>query len=263
MKLALCQTDIIWEDKEKNIEAAKAYIEEAAANSADLIVFPEMSFTGFTVNTKVCGEIYKTSETLERMKALAGANKIAVGFGMIVSEGDKNYNRFVIIDKYGEEAAFYDKIHPFSYSEEGKHFSGGNKLSTVKIADVKISLYVCYDLRFPEIFSAPGDNVDLAVIIANWPASRISQWSALLRARAAENQFYTAGINRTGTGDGIEYNGKSAVFDCYGALMAEAGSQPGITYCEIRPENITYYRNKFKMRKDRKPALYKKFLTDF
>ncbi len=261
MKLAMCQTDMFWEDKEKNLEAAEGFIKEAADNSADLIIFPEMSFTGFSVKTAEMGEEYNISKTVEKIKLLAAENEIAVGFGMTVSENRTNLNRFVVIDKEGEEAGFYDKIHPFSYGDEGRLFTGGNKTAVVIVEGVRIALYVCYDLRFPEIFSAVSNSADMAVVIANWPSSRISQWSALLRARAIENQYYVVGVNRTGTGDGIEYNGRSAAFDYSGALMAEAGSQPGLTYCEILPEKVAHFRSKFKMLRDRKPELYKKLLN--
>ncbi|MCD7904755.1 MAG: carbon-nitrogen family hydrolase [Clostridiales bacterium] len=256
MKLALCQTDIIWENKEDNLKAAEVFIKEAAENESDFIVFPEMSFTGFTVNVEKCGEAFESSETLNSVMAMAAENKIAVGFGMIVREEGKNLNRFVIVDGKGELLGFYDKIHPFSYSPEGRFFTGGERLLTLKIGDCRLSCFVCYDLRFPEIFTAAGDGSDLFVVIANWPASRISQWSALLRARAIENQCCIAGVNRTGEGDSIVYNGKTAAFDCYGNLLAERDSAPGITYCEIIPDNVSYYRNKFRMRPDRRTELY-------
>lgn len=256
MKLALCQTDIIWENKEENLKRAAVYIKKAAENGSEFIVFPEMSFTGFTVSVEKCGEVFENSETLERVRAMAAENKIAVGFGMIVREKGKNLNRFAVVDNKGELVGFYDKIHPFSYSREGKFFSGGNRLFTTEIGDTKMSCFVCYDLRFPEIFTAAGDDSDLFIVIANWPASRINQWSSLLRARAIENQCYIAGINRTGEGDGIVYNGRTAVFDCYGNLAAERDDSQGITYCEIIPDNVKYYRSKFRMRADRQPGLY-------
>ncbi len=256
MKAALCQTDIKWENKEKNLAEAEKYTAEAAENGAELIIFPEMSFTGFTMNVEKYGEEFASSETLEKIKKTAADNKIAVGFGMAVKENKKNLNRFVVVDKDGSLLGFYDKIHPFSYGDEGKYFTGGENLLTVKIGDTRLSCYVCYDLRFPEIFSAAADKSDLLVIIANWPASRINQWTHLLRARAVENQCYTVGINRTGEGGGISYNGKTALIDPYGNIMAQRDSAPGITYCEILPENVAYYRNKFKMRADRREELY-------
>ncbi len=262
MKLALCQTNIIWENKKENFIIAEKFIKEAAENKAELAVFPEMSFTGFTVNVKDMGEAFETSQTVSVMKAMAKRHKIAIGFGMIVSEKGKNKNRFVLVDKNGDMLGHYDKIHPFSYSEEGKYFTGGDNIINVKIGDTSIAPFVCYDLRFPEIFGAASYNCDLLLIIANWPASRISQWTHLLRARAIENQCYVAGINRTGTGDGLIYNGRSAVFDCYGNLIVEMGDNEGVAYCEIIPENVVYFRNKFRMKQDRNEELYKRLFDN-
>ncbi len=262
MKLALCQTDIVWENKEKNYETAEKYIKKAAENKGELAVFPEMSFTGFTVNVSGMGEVFEESETVHIMRDMAKKYGIALGFGMIVTENGKNKNRFVIIDKDGNIAGYYDKIHPFSYSEEGKFFTGGNHITNVRIGDTAISLFVCYDLRFPEIFSCASYTCDLLLVIANWPASRINQWTHLLRARSIENQCYVAGINRTGTGDGIIYNGKSAVFDCYGNLLTEMDNHEGLAFCEIIPENVVYFRNKFRMKQDRREDLYKHFFDD-
>ncbi|MCD8090248.1 MAG: carbon-nitrogen family hydrolase, partial [Clostridiales bacterium] len=257
-----CQTDIIWENKEENFKKAEKYISEAAQNGAGLIVFPEMSFTGFTMNTEETGEVFETSETLSRVKNMAEKNKIAVGFGMTVKEKEKNFNRFALVDKSGKLLGFYDKIHPFSYSGETNFFTGGERLFTTEICGVRISCFVCYDLRFPEIFSAAADDSDLIIVIANWPSSRINQWSYLLRARAVENQCYVAGINRTGEGGGIVYNGRTSLFDSFGSLIAERDSAPGITYTEINPEEVSRCRTGFRMRPDRREDLYIKLFKD-
>lgn len=257
MKIALCQSDIIWENRDKNLKKAKESIREASENKADLIVFPEMSFTGFTVNIEKCGEVFETSPTVREISQAAKENNIAVGFGLIVRENEKNYNRFVIVDKNGNLLCHYDKLHPFSYSEEGKHFFGGDHLCNVKIADARLSPYVCYDLRFPEIFTAASYNSHLMIVIANWPASRINQWTILLKARAVENQCYVAGINRTGEGDGIIYNGHSALYDPYGNPVTEANSTECTIYGAIDPANVNAYREKFRMKYDRKEPLYK------
>ena len=259
MRIALCQTDILWEEKDENLKRAEKFIEEAARRKADLIVFPEMSFTGFTVNIEKCAEKSEGSYTTAKISEAAARHKIAVGFGFIVSENGKNYNRFIIVDKNGEVLCSYDKIHPFSYSEEGKFFSGGDHLCTVKIGDVWVSPYVCYDLRFPEIFSAASRRSHLLVIIANWPAKRISQWTALLRARAIENQCCVAGINRTGEGDGIIYNGGSGLYNTYGDPVTEADESECIVYGDIIPDEIEAYRERFRLKDDRKEELYKEF----
>ncbi len=256
MKAALCQTNIIWENKEENLKKAEGFTAIAAQNNADLIIFPEMSFTGFTTNTQLCGESYKKSPTVKFMQELSEKNKIAIAFGVIINESSKSYNRIVITNSNGEIAAFYDKIHPFTYSGEDKFFTGGNSITRTVIKDVTLSPFICYDLRFPQPFLAASQSAHLLIIIANWPESRISQWNYLLRGRAIENQAYVIGVNRTGTGNGIEYNGHSAAYDCYGNLLTEADSSECLTYCEIVPQTVAAYRKKFPAKADFRPKVY-------
>ena len=86
-----------------------------------------------------------------------------------------------------------------------KYYAAGEQLCHTDIEGVGIGGYICYDLRFPEIFSAARDENEAVIVIANWPEERVSQWETLLRARAVENQCYVMGVNRTGYGDGKNY----------------------------------------------------------
>src|SRR5258708_30068912 len=77
-------------------------------------------------------------------------------------------------------------------------------------------MFICYELRFPELFAPVAPDVDAMIVIANWPRSRQHHWDVLLRARAIENQCYVIGVNRTGVANGLAYSGGSAAFDPWG-----------------------------------------------
>ena len=81
MKVAMCQTNIIWEDKEKNIEKCIEYIEQAKKHNIELMLFPEMSFTGFSMNINNTKENY--NYTVQKISKIARENKIAIGFGWV------------------------------------------------------------------------------------------------------------------------------------------------------------------------------------
>ena len=111
---------------------------------------------------------------------------------------------------------------------------------------VRISPYICYDLRFP-VWSRSKSDTDLMIFAANWPAARRNVWNILLRARAIENQCYVAGSNRVGTdGNGISYSGESMIIDPRGELMASADSdaEKCIT-SEISMNELADFRKKF------------------
>lgn len=174
MKVAMCQTNIIWEDKEKNIEKCIEYIEQAKKHNIELMLFPEMSFTGFSMNINNTKENY--NYTVQKISKIARENKIAIGFGWVEEMGHKARNKYTVVNSEGNVLADYAKIHPFSYSGEDKYFVSGASLSKFKFDNFTIGLLICYDLRFPEIFQALSKECDAIVVAANWPASRKKHW---------------------------------------------------------------------------------------
>lgn len=137
------------------------------------------------------------------------------------AEAPKARNTFVLAAPDGSTYS-YAKIHPFTYGGEDEHYEGGDSLAQVQVEDIRVSLSVCYDLRFPYVFWPLADTTDLYLVPANWPAKRRHHWQSLLVARAIENQAYVAGINRVGTGGGINYCGDSAIISPLGETINSA-----------------------------------------
>ena len=260
MKIALCQMNIAFEKKETNLKKALEFIKSAAAMGADLILFPEMSFTGFSMNVALTGE--SDDYSINTIKKAALTHNIAVSFGYVYLNGSKGENRYVLISADGEILSDYNKIHSFAIGGEREDFISGNTLpSPVSIASQKISTFICYDLRFPEIFRAVADNSTLITVAANWPKARREHWMALLKARAIENQVYIAGINCTGNQDGIEYCGDSMVINPWGKIIASAKSaDEELIICEIA-DDTEKIRETFPVGVSRKFELYKEILN--
>ena len=258
MRIALGQLNMVWEDKGLSLQKSEELIRQAAAGKAEEIFFPDMSLTGFSMNLDRIGERRAASESVAAMQKLAVKYGTAVGFGWaaLPEPGDeKGTNRFTLVDRDGQVLGEYAKLHPFRYGGEADAYQGGNELVTVPFYGHVIGLYVCYDLRFPEIFQAASDRADLLVVIADWPASRRDHWLTLLRARAIENQAYVAGINCVGDLDGLNYSGDSTVFDPMGQMLGTLHGQEGLVVCDIG-EDARTLREKFQMKSDRRNDLY-------
>ena len=104
MRIALGQLNTIWEDRDASIERAKPMIAEAAAAGADLIVFPEMSFTGVSLNIDTVAEPQEASTTVDTMKELAKRHHIAIAFGWAAlpeHSGNLAENRITLLDADG------------------------------------------------------------------------------------------------------------------------------------------------------------------
>jgi omega-amidase len=263
MKIALISLDQIWLDKPKNLAKCAKLLAKASEFSASLAIFPEMTLTGYSVDTLHLAEEYEDSRTVKEFKRLAKENHIAIIFGLSVVSGEetisqKAKNRAVCVDKNGEIVAFYDKIHPFSLAGEEKFFDSGDTLATAMIEGARISFSICYDLRFAELFTTQADKTDIFVNISNWPAVRVDNFTSLLNARAVETQAFVIGVNRIGEEpSGAKYIKSSACFDPSGAKMPSINSSKELNIIEIDIEEVSRCRAKFSAIKDRQPRLYK------
>lgn len=263
MRIALAQSDIIWENKALNLSLAESFIGQGVKEKVDLILFPEMSFTGFTMNTNDMAD--SNGETEEYIKKLAMKNNINIGIGYIKlnNKSSKARNNYSIISKEGNILSTYSKIHPFSFGTENLHYEGGENIAYATIEDFIISTFICYDLRFPEIFQLSSKKADLITVAANWPSSRKDHWITLLRARAIENQCFIAGINRVGTGDGIDYSGNSLIIDPLGNIISSGiDNMEGLIIGDLDITLLENTRSNFKLKDDRKETLYYSLYKD-
>lgn len=261
MRTALAQTDIIWEDKKANRATAELMIAKAAKNDCDIIIFPEMSLTGFSMNIAVISEPADSSETIKFFCDQAQKNNIYICFGVALADSDSKIRNYaIVVDNNGNVISKYAKIHPFSHGVESKYFTGGDHIEWFDLNGVTSSQFICYDARFPEIFQAASYKSRLIIIIACWPDVRTYHWEILLKARALENQCFIAAVNRTGKETKYSYNGHSAVFSPYGKIITEIREDEALIISDFDINEVDNYRRSFEMKSDRHPEIYRKYL---
>lgn len=260
MRVALGQLDMVWEDKIASLKKAEKMVAEAAAGNCDLIVFPEMAFTGFSMNLEKIGEPRDNSDTKKAIARMAQKYQIGIAYGWaaLPAPGEnKGTNLFTLIDARGEVVGEYAKIHPFSYGKEDCYYAKGEEIVSFPFLGREIALFICYDLRFPEIFQIGAKKADILLVIANWPAIRSAHWETLLRARAMETQSYVVGVNCVGERDGDYYSGDSMAVDCIGNILGKISGREGILICDLE-DRAWHLREKFATRKDRREDFYRK-----
>lgn len=254
MLIGLAQMNIIWEDSKLNLEKCEAFIKDASNRNVELLLFPEMTFTGFTMNIDKLD--LSEENIINWLKTQAINFKINLGIGYAIKVHNKGENKYAIISKYGEVLLNYTKIHPFSKVKEDEKYYKGNKIVSCNIGDTNISSFICYDLRFPEIFQKASKEAHLITVAAAWPASRSSHWNALLKARAIENQCYIAAINRVGIGDGLEYIGESQIIDPNGEVITKLRFCEELILGEINIKDVLEVQNSLSVKADRREDLY-------
>ena len=258
MNIAIAQTKILWKDKAANLLKAKEYAIEAGKNAADILVFPEMSFTGFCMDTADIGEY--DLQSVNAVSKIAKEHSVAIGFGWVENTDGLSKNHYTIIDKSGMSILDYVKIHPFSFVNEDKYYQPGEDIAFCNISGVRMSVFICYDLRFAEPLSIAADRSELILIPANWPRTRREHFKLLLRARAIENVCYIVGVNCVGQQLDLAYAGDSCVISPQGKTLFQQYMKEGLFLYNIEgvSENVLDSREKFPVLQDRKNGIYDK-----
>jgi predicted amidohydrolase len=248
MKIALLQSDLIWENPKANRLAFKAKI-QSVSQQADLIVLPEMFTSGFTMHPENVAETMQ-GETIAMLQSLAKAGNCAITGSLVIQEEGRFYNRLVFIFPSGDIIK-YDKHHLFTLAGEDKVYTPGKQKLIVEYKGFKICLLICYDLRFP-VFSRNTEHYDVLIYVANWPKPRTNAWDILLRARAVENMCFTIGVNRTGHDNNQHaYMGHSQAVDFLGNYLLEPQEQEGSFIVELDRQAMIHTRKKLAFLNDR------------
>lgn len=249
LNIALIQSKLVWENPRKNRFDFENKI-NALDDVVDLVVLPEMFTSGFTMNPSHVAETME-GETISWLKTLAIKNQIALTGSLVIKENGNFYNRLVFVHPDGS-IEHYDKRHTFTLAGEDKVYTAGTIKLIVDYKGWKICPLICYDLRFP-VWSRNIENYDLLIYVANWPASRITAWDTLLKARAIENMSYCVGVNRVGTdNNNHDYTGHSAAYDVLGnRLDTTPFDKEAIEIVRLKKKDIKMYRNKLSFLSDR------------
>jgi predicted amidohydrolase len=245
-------------DPVANLAAAARLIEEAKAGGADYVLTPEMTnilaIKREQLITAIRPEENDPSLAAFRTLARKLAIRLHVGSLAIKLAGERAANRSFLIDRDGEIAARYDKIHMFDVDlpngesyRESRNYRPGELAVSADLPWGRLGLTICYDLRFPALYRALAESGAsyLTVPSAFTRVTGEAHWHVLLRARAIENGCYVFAAAQGGTHEtGRETYGHSLVIDPWGRVLAEAGIEPGVVLAEIDPTAVAAARSR-------------------
>ncbi len=245
-------------DPAANLAAALDLIHEAKAAGADYVLTPEMTNILAAKREQLFAKIVAEEQDATLAALLEVARKLAIyihiGSLAIKASPEKAVNRSFLIDRRGEVAARYDKIHMFdvdlaggeSYRESNTYRPG----ELAMLADLpwgRLGLTVCYDLRFPALYRALAEAGAsfLAIPSAFTRQTGEAHWHVLQRARAIENGCFVFAAAQGGKHEnGRETYGHSLVVDPWGRILAEGGTEPGVVMAQIDPSEVVAARSR-------------------
>jgi predicted amidohydrolase len=256
VRVAAIQHDIAWHDRAANFSHLGPMIAGAVAGGARVVLVTETFSTGFSFDSPGVAEP-EGGPSSQFLTEMATRHGVWVGGSCpeiaadAPADDQRPSNVFVLIAPDGT-ATRYRKIHPFSHADEERYVRAGTEFVTVDIDGLRCALFVCYDLRFADEFWALATDVDAYLLVANWPAKRRLHWSTLLRARAIENQAYVVGVNRVGSGGGLDYSGDSAIIDPLGEVLATGAGVETVLIADLDPDHVAATRDHFRFLQDRR-----------
>lgn len=251
MRVAGIQSDIAWEDPEANFAKLRTWVAAAKSAGAGLVVLPEMFACGFSMNAEGIAEDAEGPST-SFLSEMARAHGVWITGTVPLRQASGRPRNVMVLAGPSGERTHYAKMHPFTFAGEHEHYDAGTEHVRAVVGDLRVTLFVCYDLRFADEFWANAHDTDCYIVVANWPKKRREHWTTLLRARAIENQAYVVGINRVGVGGAMEYSGDSRIFDPWGEPVAAAAMAETMLLADVDPQVVAQARAKFPVLKDRR-----------
>ncbi len=246
-KVALAQIECKQGDKNRNIKKIGEKVTEAKKRGARLVIFPEMSLTGYVVRD----EVYELAENIpgpstKALERIAQRTKTHIVLGMPELSGKTQatvYNSSVLVGPKGFIGKYRKMYLPtHSVFEEKRYFRSGYQPAALDTELGKIGLIICYDIFFPEVSRLTRlEGAQLIVCISASPTMRRAFFETLTTARAIENTAFLAYVNLVGTEDGLQFWGGSRLIGPSGKVLAKAKYDEEdmvlgtVDYDEIRP----------------------------
>jgi predicted amidohydrolase len=263
MKIAVAQISCSLGDPEANLLKVRDFSRRAKdVGGAELIVFPEMTDTGYSMPVIREHASDWASGIVPGIQEIAKRISIAIVSGVSEREGSSIYNSQLFVDSQSNIAAKYRKTHLYAVApvEEQTCFAQGDSFVSFELGGLRFGFSICYDLRFPEMYRklATEDKVGAFVISSAWPFPRDEHFRILAVARAIENQSYVIASNRVGKDDDLWFCGNSAIIDPRGVVIAAASAdREELIHADLSEDLVLSVRRRVGSLSHRRTDLYK------
>ena len=265
IKLALAQICSKRESKSENLLKIEKLTLKAKQQGADLIIFPEMSLTGYVL----LDQVYELAETIpgpstQKIETLAKKTDMHIIFGMPeLSENTQAtiFNTAVCVGPQGLIGKYRKMYLPtHSVFEEKRYFRPGYEAASFQTELGNIGLTICYDVFFPEVYRLIRlKGAQLIICISASPAVRRTYFEILTSARALENTAFLAYVNLAGVQDGLQFWGGSRLVGPTGDVLAKAKyDEEDFVVCEVDFNDLKAAETFIPTLRDLRPELFDK-----
>ncbi|MBN1400449.1 MAG: carbon-nitrogen hydrolase family protein [Anaerolineae bacterium] len=259
--VALAQTSPVLQDVEHNLTDMCKIIENVCLQQrVDLIVFPELSTTGYECGVRFSDLAERITEhavnTLGKRASEYGAH---VAFGLAEKQKVESviYSAAVLIDPEGDVVADYQKVH--LKGEQRLAFRPGYRFVTAETAFGVVGLLIGWDLAFAEgARSLALEGAEIIAVCGSWEKPHAHEWRSYAFARAYENSVFIAACNRVGEEPTYSFFGESMLVGPRGRVHARLEEEePGVAIGTIDLDQARAYQEETQLLQARQPRSYR------
>ena len=236
MKICLAQTKSIKGDVDGNISMHIESIQSAIAEGADLIVFPELSLTGYEPSLAAELATHSADPRFDRFQQLSDSGKITIGVGMPTKSDDGIHISMILFQPLQPRLAYSKK---YLHADEEPFFSPGQNFPTLEISGVNVAFAICYEISIPEhVEKACQSGAD--VYVASVAKHKNGMLGASERLAEIARKYSIPALisNCTGPADNFVGAGMSGVWDSSGSLVQQLDREAGLVFYDLSSASI-------------------------
>jgi len=234
LRVALAQVAPALGNLETNLRMHRKMIAAAVKQGADLVVFPELSLTGYLLQDLVAEVALDPARSAEVRDLRRLSRRIGITFGMVEESGDHRFYNSALFLARGEILHTHRKVYLPTYGmfDEGRDFAAGDSFSAFDTALGRFGILICEDAWHPSAaYLLARDGADYLLVLSSGPSrgvgsgkelASITSWVDLSRVLAKFQTLYLVYVNRVGVEDGMHFSGGSFAVDPFGELVSRA-----------------------------------------
>jgi N-carbamoylputrescine amidase len=239
-----------------NLDKVREYHGQAREEGADMVIFPELTMTGYTLGEEISRYALTQSSTVfQELLSLSKKGSMIVGYVERSPRG-RIYNAAAMMDK-GRVVHIHRKVYLPNYGlwEEQKRFARGRRLEVFQYRGFRLALFICNDFWYPSMgYLAASNDADVFIVIANSALDTDGMhpraWDMLLRTPALIYGGYVIFVNRVGTEHGWSFWGGSTVVAPSGLWSAAAGTSEEILHAKLEYDAVEQSRDSLPLIRD-------------
>jgi predicted amidohydrolase len=269
MKVAIAQINPTLGDVDRNAALHREWIDRARQRGADLVVFPELSLTGYLLQDLAQDLALDLGHSPVGRRLAAASSRISVLAGASEVTGEFRFHNTAVLYEEGRLAHLHRKVYLPTYAmfDEGRYFAPGDRFRVHRSPRLgRLGVLVCEDAWHPSSsYLLAQGGADLICILSAGPVRGLraggeltsrSAWRDLCRVTAQFNTTYVLYCNRVGQEEGWTYSGGSLAVDPLGNLLAEAGpEEEEMLLVEVEPGRLREARTHYPLLRDERAHL--------